>query len=553
MRTRRMGFVTPATLLFATSLLGCSGSPDESDATAGSTGMHLTLEVGATTGIEGVRYEFTEVDCTTGDSVGDALMIEKPLDDLLLPGGVPELEDAPLDSSSGHAFADHFVTLNPGCYDVVTTPVTVGDFVCHEAVERQVEVHPGEVTEVFLLNQCDGSAPGAIDAIAAFNHPPELLDVSFDESKFVPSCSEQLICATAADPENDPLDFTWVQTGGPAASGPAVVRMDVDESGATTQCVRFVPSEAGKVELSVTVHDVLHDNDAFSSPIHVEEWLANQGDPHDSSVSMELFFYATQGATPEAEICGDGVDNDCDGLIDDGCSCAPPLVSVCETSVEVVLMQDLSGSFSDDLSTVSALAPDLATTILDAHPDNLLGVASFIDKPFSPFGGSSDFVYRLDSALTDSASDFVDTISSLSVGYGNDGPEAQYEALFQLAMNANEVGFSPEAQHVVMLMTDADPHVAGDCSVPGYCTAANNGDGVVDATEDYPTLTQLTDALDSAHITPIFAVSGDSFVRGPYESLVASLGRGSVVELTSDSSNLIEALFLGLSELCHCE
>ena len=62
--------------------------------------------------------------------------------------------------------------------------------------------------------------------------------------------------------------------------------------------------------------------------------------------------------------------------------------------------------------------------------------------------------------------------------------------------------------------------------------------------EDYPSIMQLRTALLAANIVPIFAVTAD--VRPFYESLVATFGFGSVVTLTSNSSNLVTAIIDGL-------
>lgn len=539
-------------------LNGCANAPDTEEALATS-GMQLTMDVGAATGVDGISYKIIAVDCETGVALesATAITIEKPLEDVVIPGGISSLEDNPFDKNSTHAFADYFVTVNPGCYDVTTTPLTT-DLTCYPATQKKVVVSEGKTTEVFLINQCDGSDPGALDTVAAVNHPPVLLDVSYPGSKFVETCEVEKICATAQDPENDPLEFVWTATGGPAVVGPTVVNVTTNADGSTTQCVSYIAQEAGKVPLTVTVYDVLHTGTGFQ---RIEDWLQAAGYPNDSHTSLDFMFYAAAGRTPVTEICADGIDNDCDGEVDDAdvCATVPPegcasgTIPVCDGNLDVMVLQDMSGSFGDDKLVMDSIAASFASTIQTASPGAVLGVASFVDKPFSPFGIEGDYVYNLDLPLTTDSVAFVAAVNGLTVRSGNDYSESQIEALQLLARNELTVGFRSGSQRFVVLATDAPFHQAGDCGIATCTSGANNADGIADLWEDYPSTDQLIAALTAANITPIFAVADYSIVSPTYISLVTSLGKGSVVELKSDSSNLTSAVLTGLGTSCRCK
>jgi hypothetical protein len=51
----------------------------------------------------------------------------------------------------------------------------------------------------------------------------------------------------------------------------------------------------------------------------------------------------------------------------------------------------------------------------------------------------------------------------------------------------------------------------------------------------------------AAQVVPIFAVTSD--VRGTWDTLVATLGFGAVVDLASDSSNFLAAVRSGLNSI----
>jgi hypothetical protein len=219
--------------------------------------------------------------------------------------------------------------------------------------------------------------------------------------------------------------------------------------------------------------------------------------------------------------------------------------------LDLVFLADLSGSYRDDLPVLRDLVPKIVSSVRDIQPNSQFGLASFIDKPKSPFGGARDFVYQTEEAVTKSRTDFQEAMDGLKIGSGNDGPEAQLEGLMQVALREKEVGYRKNSRRVVVLSTDANYHEAGDGKTAGIRTP-NNGDDVLDGKpagtgEDYPSVEQVKTALQEAGIVPIFAVTGNQ--TKTYEKLVDKLGFGAVETLSRDSSNLVKVVTDGLEEI----
>ena len=310
---------TTAYLLCATLVcVGCAqdnaseSSPEDSVIQ----GISLASTIAASSDVTGIRFEFQQVDCEDGTAIGDPIVVVKELEPYTVPGGISELEDEPLDADSEHLFADAFESLEAGCYDVTATPVQedgTASEMCASATKEGVEVTAGQTTEVILINQCSSEDSGAIDAISVINHEPEIDDVYFEESKFTTCEEEIVICAEVTDPDGDPLEFVWeLSEDAPSAEGPTVVStVEDEETGAVTQCVSYIPKEAGQYDLTVTVFDLLHVDDAL---VRIEDWLASEGYPSESRATLDFFFYSVDSDACCA--CPDGYERTPAG---DGC------------------------------------------------------------------------------------------------------------------------------------------------------------------------------------------------------------------------------------------
>ena len=236
--------------------------------------------------------------------------------------------------------------------------------------------------------------------------------------------------------------------------------------------------------------------------------------------------------------------------------------------LDVVFAQDVSGSAQNNVIVMQSLIGDIVTAIQSVNANARIGVGSFVDKPFFPFGvaAEGDYIYRTDAALTTNGASIAaayDLFVSEFEGdeASGDTNEGQLEALQQIALRTAELGWSAtDTTKVVILFSDAPFHQAGDVQAyfntfggPGLGdlpphAEPNNNDTVFDLDEEYPAIQQVRELLLSQNIVPIFAVPNfGTGVPDQYQALVDLLGFGAVVPMLANSADVLSAIQSALS------
>lgn len=286
-------------------VVGCGG--DASPEAPLGVGAKLSVDYLGESDVIGFHYLIERVSCSPGDPIEPyAFEALVDLQDQLAPGGVTILDV--LDDASGHVFADVFVTLDPGCYDVTATPVSDMDVVagswtasedCSVATADGVEVLPEQTANVPpMISQCAGEPAGGPGLPAAVNHPPEF-ELSIDD-RFGFECEVLEVCASVSDPDNDPLELVWSQTAGDALFEPIDVGVlsESDLEGGrqySEQCATFVSESVGDYTFEITVYDLLADGS------RIEDAL----DPGlESRATLAFPLFTSRGVEPAC--VGDG-------------------------------------------------------------------------------------------------------------------------------------------------------------------------------------------------------------------------------------------------------
>jgi hypothetical protein len=149
--------------------------------------------------------------------------------------------------------------------------------------------------------------------------------------------------------------------------------------------------------------------------------------------------------------------------------------------VDVFLLVDLSGSFTDDLPVFKAQAPGIISSLTSSNPNTRFGIGKFEDYPISPFGTPScgDKAYERLVDLTFNKDLVLNTIQGLFTRCGADLPQSQLPALYQAATGAGQdlsgagypgasipvgqqANFREGTTKLFLLWTDASFHHPGD-------------------------------------------------------------------------------------------
>jgi hypothetical protein len=273
--------VTCAALLLA----GCSDGlfgKDSQTMENPYSGARLTVSVTDDNDVVGFHFEVERVACTAGEDFERFFYEENvALDDTVFPGRIEFLEAAPFGADSAHLGADFFIALDPGCYVVTAVPASelseedwTPSVDCSTAVSDPLEVIGGYTTETVLISQCAGDLVGALDTIVLLNTPPVV--VPSIENKFNNQCEPVQVCATGWDPDDDPIEFDFVNLSSHEFFAIEIGEMTlVDyESGARVweQCATIVTEEIADYTLEIRAYDLAYDE--HGAEVRIEDLIA---------------------------------------------------------------------------------------------------------------------------------------------------------------------------------------------------------------------------------------------------------------------------------------
>jgi hypothetical protein len=219
-------------------------------------------------------------------------------------------------------------------------------------------------------------------------------------------------------------------------------------------------------------------------------------------------------------------------------------------SLDVFFAVDVTGSMGGEIANLQTSLNTIVTAIRNEIPSTNFGVGAMADFPIDPYGnatagacgqsaaGGIDQPFKLVLAISDNVTSVQTALGTLAIGgmpiwCGNDWPEGQIEALYQIAtgdglttpsptnipVDHNRVG-GVEYRHgslpVVVPITDAyfhDPGSSASCNCDGgACTWAANYSAAINAVAH--TRQQAKDKLNAICAKVVGVASIESGVGG---------------------------------------
>jgi len=140
-------------------------------------------------------------------------------------------------------------------------------------------------------------------------------------------------------------------------------------------------------------------------------------------------------------------------------------------ALDLIFCIDVTGSMDDDIASVKAAASNIVNTVAARSSDYRVAIVAYRD-----WDDSAGYAMFEDYAFSSDVGAIIANINSLSVGGGDDEPEAVLEALMR-AIDSRSVGsWRNNVNKQVIVMGDAPPH---DPSREGFTAAS-----VAQAAED---------------------------------------------------------------------
>jgi hypothetical protein len=180
--------------------------------------------------------------------------------------------------------------------------------------------------------------------------------------------------------------------------------------------------------------------------------------------------------------------------------------------VDIVFVLDVTESMQPYIDAVKQNIISFAQDLAANNRDYRLGLVTFEDYVISKYA-DCNCPYR--NTMTSDVHQFIDWVSGLHAGGGGDIPEDQLDALAYAA----SFPFRPEAEGIIILVTDAPPHHAGDGSEYTQHDQAYH--------DHHPGNTQVTDltgdttaALLKKNGLTLYAVAPPPFIAPEYQKIV---------------------------------
>eukprot|EP01055_Gregarina_sp_Pseudo9_P000664 Gregarina_sp_Pseudo_9__663@NODE_1421_length_1615_cov_102_258883_g1319_i0_p1_GENE_NODE_1421_length_1615_cov_102_258883_g1319_i0NODE_1421_length_1615_cov_102_258883_g1319_i0_p1_ORF_typecomplete_len385_score100_66Integrin_beta/PF00362_18/4_3e20VWA/PF00092_28/0_017_NODE_1421_length_1615_cov_102_258883_g1319_i03541508 len=187
----------------------------------------------------------------------------------------------------------------------------------------------------------------------------------------------------------------------------------------------------------------------------------------------------------------------------------------CDFPIDLHILQDATGSFEADFLVAADEVVPRLNPILKYHPGSTVSLTMFRDKPLNELGEENDYCVRPVAVRTDNLEALSGLYRSELSSGGYDWPENQFGALVEILQSPTKIPWmtNPDASKLIVLITDAPPHFAGDGKDGNYpqltpWTGFNEAQAdQICSTNYYPTPDQVANAVTSADVRVGFVIA----------------------------------------------
>uniref|UniRef100_A0A336MVT2 Integrin beta n=1 Tax=Culicoides sonorensis TaxID=179676 RepID=A0A336MVT2_CULSO len=228
--------------------------------------------------------------------------------------------------------------------------------------------------------------------------------------------------------------------------------------------------------------------------------------------------------------------------------------------VDLYNLMDLSYSMNYHKDKLSRLGSQVASEMSKITKNFRLGFGSFVDKTTYPYISvipegmnksqcqqcAEPYSFKHHMSLSNDSALFEKRVREAKISGNVDPPEGGLDALMQVMVCENEIGWRPNARRLVVFSTDASFHYAGDGKLGGVikpndgkCHMKNNEytHGLI---QDYPSVGQINEIAKKHAINIIFAVTTKQIKV--YQTLSEHIEGSTVSTLANDSSNVVSLI-----------
>jgi hypothetical protein len=186
-------------------------------------------------------------------------------------------------------------------------------------------------------------------------------------------------------------------------------------------------------------------------------------------------------------------------------------------ALDVIVLMDVSSTMANELLFVKLSLVTIFQELLFVYPNSRIGVVSFSDMYVAgyPYGKPNDFPYFVNQALTTDMNALQNALNKMKTYDGGDPLNSQLTALLAVTAS-NDVGWFVGSRKIIVLVTKTGFH---NPITNSTVLVNNNGDGIVDPNENYPSQTQVFNALINRNAIPI-VVTTDSLSSNAYVPLI---------------------------------